>query len=100
MYWPRDDPDFDLDNPDYVELVKAWLDVHAWDDASTAKLPRGNAGDDDDLKQRKVTAKAVLRACHRQHWDCTRTAIMARRDHPDLYNGKSDQQIRRNLSRA
>jgi hypothetical protein len=56
----RDDPNLDLNNPDYVEELKAWLAVDSVDFFSTITLPTSECRDE-DYRARKAQAHRDLR---------------------------------------
>jgi hypothetical protein len=102
-------PDIDLDNPRYVRLLQAEMENHAVEILSNParySLPTGT-GQSGARKQRKAEAKTVLRAFRmrlRQQGyradDAWRdTASKAKEEYPDLFDGKSNEKIKKILTR-
>jgi hypothetical protein len=97
----------DLDNPANIKVLKLAMKNHAVEvisDPAKFRLPTGH----ETASATKAAAKRVLRAfrmrLRRQdglaaNLADARTAIKARRDYPDLYNGKTDKQIIKQLTR-
>ena len=96
----RNIADVDLNNPDHVELVEALFHLFLREELSRAKLTRGKR-ESEETKARKATAKNNARVYYKEQrgkgysaqeaWQ--RTALQFRKDYPDLYGGKKDEQL-------
>ena len=99
----RDVPGIDPDNPDDAELLKGLLDSCWLDILSGIKLKRGARQNAEEAKKAKAEARAFQKQLKRNGASAadawTQTAIEFRAKYPDLYEGKTDEQLRRIWSR-
>jgi hypothetical protein len=107
----RDVPGFDLDNPDDADLLKGLLDSCWLDILSTIELKRGARQNDEEDTEKAIKRAAKARTEARAFQKNLRregnpaadawrqTAIEFRKKYPDLYKGKTDEQLRRIWSR-